>query len=129
MGRGKIPRRGEYMPTIIIAGTQTPTGEIAISIERTPLVLAELRKALPTLRRDLRERWPVLSVGIENRIPRRRNPIDPSEVVRTACIVLAIRFGYEVAGEAGKKVGKTIGTEVSKYLRRWLKGFSKRRKK
>lgn len=117
------------MPTILLVGPQKPTGDVEISLERTPLVLAELRKALPALKRDLRKRWPVLYVGIENRIPRRRNPIDPSEVVRTASIVLAVKFSYEVVGEAGKEIGKTIGKDVSKYLRRWLKSFAKRRRK
>jgi hypothetical protein len=129
MRRGKMPRGGENMPTILLVDEQETTHDVDISLERTPLVLAELRKALPALTKDLRKRWPVLSVSIENRFPRRRNPIDPSEVVKTACIVLAVRFGYEVGGEAGKKVGKTVGTEVSKYLRQWLKSFTKRKGK
>lgn len=117
------------MPTILLVGGREPKANVDISLERTPLVLAELRKALPALKRDLRKRWPVLSVGIENRIPRRRNPINPSAVVTTACIVLAVRFGYEVSSESGKEIGKTIGKEVSKYLRQWLKSFAKRTKK
>ena len=110
-----------------------------ISLEATPVVLADVRTALPRLRKTLMTRWPSINaVEIENRrITRRRNPHDPTQVFRDAVFGIAIYiwsrpariFLDEVAREAGKKVGPEIGRQAvaaMKYVQRWVKKMGDR---
>jgi hypothetical protein len=113
------------MPTVRLVTGREPEGEVFVSLEQTPLVLGELRKALPQLRAELQKKWPVLYVDIENQLPARRNSYDPSELVKAACIVLAIRFTWSAVDGAGKKLGEVVVDELSKYARRWIKNFGK----
>jgi len=112
-----------------------------ISLEETPIVLADLRTALPRLRKALMIRWPVINaVEIENRrITRRRNPYDPTQIYSDAVLGIAIYifsrpariFLDEVARGAGKKVGPAVGEEIVaiiKYVRRWIGRMTYRRR-
>ena len=110
-----------------------------ISLEETPVVLADIRAALPRLRKTLMTRWPLIkAVEIENRrIIRRRNPHDPTQIFRDAAFGIAIYiwsrpariFLDEVAREAGKRVGPEVGRQAvaaTKYEERWAKRMSDR---
>ncbi len=132
------------MPTIRrlpVGKTRIELGEEDpfISLEETPVVLADVRTALPRLRKTLMTRWPSINaVEIENRrITRRRNPHDPTQVFRDAVFGIAIYlwsrpariFLDEVAREAGKKVGPEVGRQAvaaMKYVQRWIKRMSDR---
>lgn len=87
-----------------------------VSLERTPLVLANLRKQLPELRRELSKKWPVMYVGIQQPPVRRRNPINPHEVVKAAEVMLAIYLG-STAKSAGEETGPRIVKAVSKWIK------------
>ncbi len=126
------------MPTIRVlpvGKTRIEPGEedLFISLEETPVVLADVRTALPRLRKTLMTRWPSINaVEIENRrITRRRNPHDPTQVFRDAVFGIAIYiwsrpariFLDEVAREAGKKVGPEVGRQAAaamRYVQRWV---------
>jgi hypothetical protein len=94
-----------------------------VSLERTPVVLADVRRALPQLKKELRKKWPVEYVEIENRIPRRKNPYSPTEIVTGACIGLVVTFSVAIAKAAGTTIGKTLGDEISAHVRRWIRGL------
>jgi hypothetical protein len=112
------------MPTVRVWSSDKPRdGEVFVSLERTPLVLVDVRKALPRLKAELQRKYPVVYVDIENRLPRRANPYDPSEVVKAACIVLAIRFTWSAIDGAGKKLGEGVGDELAKHAKRWIRNF------
>jgi len=105
-----------------------------VSLEETPVVLADVRTALPQLRKTLMTRWPLVNaVEIENRrITRRHNPHDPTQVYRDAVFGIAIYissrpvriFLEEVARGAGKKIGPEVGRQAvaaMRYVQRWVK--------
>jgi len=96
--------------------------------ERPPLVLAEVRKALPQLESELQTKWPsVGSVDIEQRRLRLRNPfhgVVTPEMLEAIGIVLAIRFVESASDAAAKEFGKGVAREVGRYVRRWLRQFS-----
>jgi uncharacterized protein YcfJ len=118
------------MPTVRalpIHGTESaePYDEtVFVSLEDTPIVLADIRAALPQLREELAARWPINRVEIENRRPaRRRNPYDPSQVEAVLGIVIGLFF-FEATRAAGKKIGEAAGEEVGKYVRSWIQGIA-----
>ena len=130
-----------YVRVLPMGKTRIEVGEEDpfISLEETPVVLADVRSALPRLRKTLMTRWPSINaVEIENRrITRRRNPHDPTQVVRDAALGIAIYiwsrpariFLDEVARGAGKKAGPEVGRQAvaaMKYVERWLKRMSDR---
>jgi hypothetical protein len=90
--------------------------EFFVSFERTPLVLADLRKELPKLKRELSKNWPVMYVGIQQPLIRRKNPIDPHAVVQTAKVGLEIFLAGSVAG-----AGKETGAQLVKTVTAWIK--------
>jgi hypothetical protein len=96
--------------------------EVFVSLEKMPLVLGDVRKALPQLKADLQRQWPVEYVDVENRLPRRKNPFDPSEVVKAACVGLVMGLGTGI----GTEITKPLGAELGKYVRRWIKRFTKK---
>lgn len=95
--------------------------QIFVSIEDTPLVFSELRRALPDLTAELQRRWPVECVYIEEQKPFRKNPFDPAEVVRAACIGIVVVFASAAVKAVATKIGDAIGDEVTPYVRRWVK--------
>jgi hypothetical protein len=122
------------MPNVrLVSDYHEPDEEVSISLERTPIILADLRRSLPKLKRELQEKWTVHYVDIESRPARVRNPYTPGDVITPACIVLTIAFAHSFGSasgkEIGKEVGKTVAREISKYVRKWLKSSDKRRLK
>ena|SRR5712691_9611989 len=95
--------------------------EVFISLENIPIVLADLRRALPQLRNRLRSRWLVQTIEIENRIPRLRNPFDPSQIIVPAGVGLLITFSAAAAKAAGTEFGAVVGREIAAYVRRWIR--------
>jgi hypothetical protein len=91
------------MSPIVRLITAKEPEQVFIPIEDIPLVLSDLRRSLPQLREDLRLRWPVESVHLEERRPRRKNPFDPSQVVEAACIGLVVLFSSAMLKAAGTR--------------------------
>jgi hypothetical protein len=114
------------MSPIVRLITAKEPEQVFIPIEDIPLVLSDLRRSLPQLRDDLRLRWPVESVRLEERRPRRKNPFDPLQVVEAACIGLVVVFSSAMLKAAGTKVGDAIGDGVKPFVTRWInKRFTK----
>jgi hypothetical protein len=99
--------------------------EVFVSIESIPVVLADLRRCLPSLQKELKKKWPVKHVEIQEKRPRRKNPYDPSQIVAPVAIGLAITFSYAAAKAAGTKVGDGLGEEITERVRKWLLGKPK----
>ncbi len=114
------------MPTIVrlVSGGEL-CEEVFISLERTPVAMADVRSTLPQLMKELRKKWPVEHIQIENRIPRLRNPYDPSQVVEAACVGLLVSFTLPAVRAASRKVGEAIGDEIAKRVRRWFRSIVK----
>lgn len=115
-------------------GTEPGEENPFVSLEDTPIVLADIRAALPQLRKSLMARWPAINaVEIENRrITRRRNPHDHTQVFANAILGIQIYifsrpariFLEETAREAAKEVGPVIGrqiVEMMEHVKKWLK--------
>ena len=109
------------MSPIVRVITAKEPEQVFVPIEDIPLVLSDLRRSLPQLREELRRRWPVEIVDLEERRPRRKNPFDPLQVVEAACIGLVVVFSSAVLKAAGTKVGEGIGDGVKPFVTRWLK--------
>jgi hypothetical protein len=114
-------RKGVNMSPIVRVITAHEPEQLFISIEDIPLVLSELRRLLPQLREELHRKWPVESVHIEERTPRRKNPFDAMQVVPAACIGLVIVFSSAVLKAAGTRIGEGIGDGIKPFVTRWLK--------
>jgi len=114
------------MPIVRVVGGEPPTKEVFVSVENVPLVLADVRRALPKLKRELSRKYRVESVKLSSRVPRLRNPIEPSQIIVPACVGIVVYVLGPAAKAASTKVGDAIGDEIVKYVRRWLKGFSKK---
>jgi hypothetical protein len=101
--------------------------EVFVSLEQTPLVLSDVRRGLPQLERDIRRKWPVQAVVIENRLPLRRNPYLPGTkaIIETACLGILVRFTLSAAQAVGAKVGDVMGREIAKHVKRWIGRFGK----
>jgi hypothetical protein len=113
-------RKGVNMSPIVRVITAKEPEQLFIPIEDIPLVLSELRRLLPQLREELHWKWPVESVHIEERTPRRENPFDPMQVVPAACIGLVIVFSSAVLKAAGTKIGEGIGDGIKPFVAKWL---------
>ncbi len=109
------------MSPIVHVVTARDPKHVFVSIEDIPLVLSDLRRSLPQLREELCRRWPVETVHLEERRPRRKNPFDPLQVVEAACIGLVVVFSSAVLKAAGTKVGEGIGDGVKPFVTKWLK--------
>jgi len=93
--------------------------EVFVSLEHTPVVLADIRAALPQLKKDLSSRWPIVGVDIENRLPRRRNPAHP---VQTAEVIAYATVGIRILlGETAQAIGKAVVREIGEYVRGWIR--------
>lgn len=118
---GRNPRNFP-MPTVLLIGEGKQSGQsISVSLERTPLILSEVREALPQLKNELGKQWPVLWVAIENRKPRLRNPHDPRAIIEAACIVLTVKF----VGGVGAELGKMALRTATKRVQNWIAKFGK----
>ena len=117
------------MPTVLLVGRQKESDrEVSVSLERTPLVLADVRNALPQLKKQLSKKWSVVWIDIGIERPRLRNPHDPTQIVKAARVVLTTAFSLGVAG-ASTEFGKIAAKEISKHVRRWIKNFGKQKKR
>jgi ribosomal protein S19 len=108
------------MAIVRVVGGGAPTKEIFVSVEDMSLVLADVRRALPKLKRELSRKYRVEGVELSSRIPRLRNPIEPSQIIVPACVGIIVHVVT--------KAGDAIGVKISKHVGRWLKEFSKTRK-
>jgi hypothetical protein len=61
-------------------------------------------------------------VDIENKLPRRSNPFDPSQIVQAATLALVVGYGHQV----GKELGTGDGLAIKRYIREWLRYFDVR---
>jgi hypothetical protein len=97
---------------------ETCVAEEFVSLEDTPLVMAEIRAALPQFKAALMARWPIITgIQIENRrITRRQNPFDPAQAAMDATIGIVIVFFFEAAKAAGKKVGEATGDQIVEII-------------
>jgi hypothetical protein len=108
-----------------ILGDRKKYSEVFVSLERTQALLTDLRRNLPQLKAELSSDWQIENVQIENRIPRLRNPYDPSQVVKAACIGLLISFTLPGVKAISKKVGEAVGDEIAKRVRRWIRSIDR----
>ncbi|MGO9640244.1 MAG: hypothetical protein ACLP1Y_02925 [Candidatus Acidiferrales bacterium] len=111
------------MPIVRIADDGSRTKEAFVSVERMPLSLANVRKELPALKKELGKRWKIKNVTIEARIPRMKNPLDPKQVLELACVGIVVHYVIGPALKAG--VADPVGAELKRYVTRWLKRFHK----
>ena len=112
-------------PIVEILGDRKKYSEVFVSLERTQALLTDLRRNLPQLKAELSSDWQIENVQIENRIPRLRNPYDPSQVVKAACIGLLISFTLPGVKAISKKVGEAVGDEIAKRVRRWIRSIDR----
>jgi hypothetical protein len=110
----------------IIADSETPN--IFISLEDVPVVLSDVRRALPELTKELRKKWPVDNVHIEERRPRLKNPIEVTQLIQAAAIGLVVVFGTNFTKAVATKLGDGIGEEITPHVIRWLKSCFKKSK-
>jgi hypothetical protein len=115
------------VPIVEIVSAAERYEGVFVSLERTPVLLADVRKNLLYLRMELRKKWAVENVRIDNRIPRVRNPYDPSQIVEAACVGIFVNFTLPALRSAGKKIGEVIGAEIAKSVRRWLRSVGKKK--
>jgi hypothetical protein len=114
------------MPTIVeILSDRKKYSEVFVSLERTPVLLADVRGNLPQLKAELCKKWQVENLRIENRIPRLRNPYHPSQIVEAACIGLLISFTLPGVKAVSKKVGEAVGDEIAKRVRLWIRSIDR----
>lgn len=116
------------MPTVRLIGVGPQRdGEVFVSLENIPIVLAEVRSTLPQLKKELSNRWRVDDVRIRERIPRRRNPWDPTQASSAVDLGIGIivLFFVDAARATAERIGDNVGDEISRYVKRWL---SKRNK-
>src|SRR5258708_18054243 len=105
------------MPPIVeILSDRKKYSKVFVSLKRTQALLTDLRRNLPQLKAELCRKWQIENVQIENRIPRLRNPYDPSQVVEAACIGLLISFTLPGVKAVSKKVGEAVGAELAKRV-------------
>lgn len=114
-------------PIVRLVTCGEPCEEVFVSLERNPAMLADVRQNLPRLKKELRKKWPVDNVQIENRIPRLRNPYDPSQIVEAACVGLLVSFTLPAVRAVSRKVGEAIGDEIARHVRRWIRSIGKSR--
>ena len=103
-----------------------PTKEAFVSVEQVPLVLADVRKALPELKRELAKKYRIEAVELTARQPRLPNPMSRRKVIITAAVGILVTYVVGPAAKAAsEKVGEAIGDAIVKFVRGWLKQFVK----
>jgi hypothetical protein len=100
----------------------SPTNDVFIAIDQTPLGLADIQKALPELKKELREKWQIESVAVKTPKLRLKNPPDSSQgILHVGGVYIVIRLLRPSVD--------VIGKEIAKHTRRWLRQFAKSKKK
>jgi len=107
---------------------------ISISLENKPKIISDVRRALPSLRREMRKKWPTLAnVEIRHRVPRLKNPVDVTLYnhawIADARLILAAVFTSQVAADFAKEVLKPSAQEIGEYLKRWVRKVAKPKSK
>lgn len=114
------------MVTVRLVGGDPPYEEIFVSVERTPLVLAEVRGALPGLKKELARKLGAMHVAIEVRGGRRRNPVylwQAATAAGVGAVGIAVRYIVGPALKSG--IADPVGAEIRRHVTRWLKRFRK----
>jgi len=118
----------------LVTGGEPDEQVISVSLGNKPKIISDIRRALPSLRKQMRKRWPTLTnVEIRPRVPPRlKNPVDVTQYnhltyawVTDARVILAAIFTSQVAADFAKEVLKPSAQEVGEYLRRWVRKFTK----
>lgn len=121
------------MPTVYLANSEPP--RTSVSLEDVPLVMSTFREEIRELEKEMRKRWPGVSVHIEQQPPRMRNPYVPGAIVHPGHLILVAVWGAYKAGQlserlrkgknafmdaAGKKIGENVGEKISLFMNQWL---------
>lgn len=121
------------MPTVYLANTEPP--RTSVSLEDVPLVMSTFREEIRELEKEMRKRWPEVSVHIEQRPPRMRNPPVLGAIVHSGHLMLVAVWGAYKAGQlrervrkgknafmdaAGKKIGGNVGEQINRFMNDWL---------
>ena len=123
----RAQKEGDVTPMVRVVTCDDPyEKEVFISLERTPIVLAEVRKALPKLRTGLGKKWRVRYVVIEARTPRRENPYNPKQILELAGVGILVRYVVGPVLKTG--VADPVGAGLKKHVIRWLKRFDNSKK-
>ena len=113
---------------------------VSISLEDVPLVMSRFRLELRGLERELRAKWPVVSVGVEQPPRVMRNPHFPgTPIPPSPPLLLVVAYTSYKAGRmaeklsrtkssfmqsastaAGKEIGKDIGRKIRQFVNKWL---------
>jgi hypothetical protein len=118
-------------PLVRLITSKEPDGMVFVSLEDTPVVLANVRRSLPALKKEIENKWPVRIEGIDitNFRPRRNNPVDLSSVLAHPGAVLALTFAFYFTKTAGTNIGDGVGKEITAHVRRRISGKPKTKPK
>ena len=113
----------------LVTGGEPDEQVISVSLGNKPKIISDIRRALPSLRKQMRKRWPTLTnVEIRPRVPPRlKNPVEEHFVTRLTDVrlILAAIFTSQIAVDFAKEALKPSAKEVGEYLLRWLRKFTK----
>ena len=110
-------------------GSEDGSDEVFVSIENIPVVLADLRRSLPSLKKELARKWPVEHVQIQEKGRAALRLKNPYALVVPVAIGLAITFSHAAAKAAGTKIGDGVGKEITELVHRWLRRKPKTKRK
>ena len=111
------------MPIVRLVTDGDPNAEVvSVSLDNPRIDVSKIRRALPKLQKDMREKWPNLN-DVYLSHPRIKNPID-SNTLHSLWMPLHLAASF-ILGVAGKEIIKPPAQEVGEYLRRWVKKFTK----
>lgn len=112
--------------------------EVSITLRGVPISVSELRRALPKLTAELREKYPTIrDVRIEEPEPLRHRKDRAyyaegryaATFALSAAHVLVITLGYGILSGVGSEIGKTATQKIKKYVQQWLRKLSKPKRK
>ena len=117
----------------LVTGGEPDEQVISVSLGNKPKIISDIRRALRSLRKQMRKRWPTLTnVEIRPRVPPRlKNPVDVTQYyvahawIADARLILAAIFTSQIAVDFAKEALKPSAKEVGEYLLRWLRKFTK----
>jgi hypothetical protein len=97
-----------------------------VSLERAHIVVADLRRRLPSFERQLQRDYPGIRVRIDYRLPRFKNPIEPSvALIAAGAVGLGLSFWGSFAHGFGKHLGEASGKAVETRIRSWVRKLDK----
>lgn len=124
-----LARQDFQRPILLLLSDSAPdTKVVSVSLEHTPIVLSDIRQALPNLKKVMRKKWPALNdVYISHSLPRGiRSHLDriPRLVGLRADAPLCLAASFAL-GVGGRKSTKPPSREIEEYLRCWIQKFTK----